>query len=271
VGWQAALEDDQTAVMPYVDRDLSHWEGATAARRVALYTVFGGAFYNVYNDFSVEADSTSPALRLNLDSRASTGAVGEAWYDSKTTLGSVYFTWTGRNLASGDVGSVNGTDDLVGTSVTAGTDVVTGASGTGTATETSVSGKRYAIATLGRAASAITTDADRDLRLTNVAVYGNHGLTKVGTEPAAGFYASQIIDHAVATWAPVLSRSIDQTGFVIPHAAYLDFTTAAEIIRDANRFHLNDWAVWDNKTFHYYERGGRGRSWLSRVATAQLQ
>lgn len=271
VGWQAALEDDQTAVMPYVDRDLGHWEEPTAQRRVNLYGLSAGVLYNVINGIEAESDSTSPALRLNLDNRASVGAICEAWYDSKTTLGSVYYTWTGRNLLSGDVGRIDGASDSVATSTTSGTDIVTGASGTGTATETSVSGYRHAIALLARAAVAISTDADRDLRLSTVAVYGNHGLTKRGTEPAAGFYASDIIGHAVATWAPVLSRSIDQTGFVIPHAAYLDFTTAAEIIRDANRFHLNDWGVWDDKTFHYYERGARGRTWRARIGPSNLQ
>lgn len=271
VGWQAALEDDQTAVMPYVDRDLGNWQDQTAQRRVNLYASGAGVLYNVMSGYSVESDSTSPTLRLNLDSRASVGAISEAWYDSKASLGSVYFTWTGRNLLSGDIGRVDGASNTVATTVTAGTDVVTGTSGTGTATETSVSGYRYAIALLARAAVAITTDADRDLRLSNVAVYGNHGLTKRGTEPAAGFYASDVIGHAVRTWAPGLSLSVDQTGFVIPHIAFLDYTTAAEIVREANRFHLNDWAVWDDKTFHYYEPGARGRTWRARVGECNLQ
>lgn len=269
VGWQAALEDDQTAVMPYVDRDLSHWQEPTTTRRVNLYAL--SPFLNVITGFSVESDSTSPALRLGLDERASVGAICEAWYDSKATLGSVYYAWTGRNLLAGDTGSIDGASDSVATVSVTGTDVVTAASGSGTVTETSVSGKRWAKAVLARLAVAISTDADRDLRLSNVAVYGNHGLTKRGTEPAAGFYASDVIGHAVATWAPSLSTSVDQTGFVIPHIAFLDFTTAAEIVREANRFHLNDWAVWDDKTFHYYEPGARGRTWKARVSEANLQ
>ena len=150
-GWQAALEDDQTAVMPYVDRDLGNWQDQTAQRRVNLYASLGGVAYNVMSGFEVESDSTSPTLRLNLDSRASVGAISEAWYDSKTTLGSIYYTWTGRNLASGDIGRIDGASNTVATSTTSGTDVVTGASGTGTATETSVSGYRFAIAILARA------------------------------------------------------------------------------------------------------------------------
>ena len=268
VGWQAALEDDQTAVMPYVDRDLGNWQGPTTTRRVYLYAL--SLFWDVLPDFSVESDSTSPALRLSLDGAAAVGATCEAWYDSKSSLGSIYYTWTGRNLLAADVGRIDGEDDSSGTGEVAGTDVVTATSGTGNATETSVSGKRWARAALARAAAAMT-DGDRDLRLSNVAVYGDHGLTKRGTEPAAGFYASDVIGHAVATWAPSLSLSVDQTGFVIPHIAFLDFTTAAAIVREANRFHLNDWGVWEDKTFHYYEPGARGRTWRARVSEANLQ
>lgn len=269
VGWQAALEDDQTAVMPYVDRDLSHWQDQTASRRVALYS-----FYDSMQGFSVESDDTSPTIRLPADGTWLNGCYAEAWYDSRTTLSSVYFAWTGRNLGTAFVGSIIGCTDTDGSGAVTGTDVVTAASGSGTRTSTAPDGLRYAVAQLSLLAASstlATTDGDRDLRLSDVAVYGNSGLTKVGTEPAAGFYASQVIEHAVSTWAPTLNRSIDQTGFVIPHIAFLEHTTAAEIIRAANRFHLNDWGVWDDKTFHYYEQGARGRSWRARVGMTNLQ
>lgn len=272
VGWQAALEDDQTALVVYVDRDLGSWADATGARRLAIYNVFSGLFYNVLTTPSVEpGDDGEGALRLNLDERASVGAACESWYDSRTGLSSVYYAYEGKNLAAADVGAISGSSDSVGTTTTTGTDVVTGATPSGTQTETAVSGYRYAFASLSRAATTINSDADRQLVLSDVAVYGNHGLTKQGTEPEAGFYASDIIDHAVSTWAPGLSRNIDQTGFVIPHLVYLDYTTAAEIVRDANRFHLWDWGVWDDKTFHYYEQGRRGRNWRARIGPTNLQ
>lgn len=271
VGWQAALEDDQTAVMPYVDRDLSHWGDATSARKLALYDVFSGLLYNVFSPGSTDAgDDGAGALRLNLDARASVGEVSELWYDSHSSLSSVYFAYSGRNLASGDVGAINASNDTTTTGAS-GTDVVTGATPSGTRTETAVSTYRYAVASLGRAAGTITSDADRPFYLSDVAVYGNHGLTKRGTEPEAGFYASDVIDHAVGTWASSLSRRIDNSGFVIPHIAFLDYTTAAEIVRQANRFHLWDWGVWDNKTFHYYEQGRRGRTWRARIGPTNLQ
>lgn len=272
VGWQAALEDDQTAAMPYVDRDLSHWGDATGERKLALYDSFSGAAFNVFNSASTDpGDDGAGALRLNLDSRASVGAICESWYDSHSSLGSVYFAYSGRNLAATDFGAISGAADSASVAGTAGTDVVAGTAPSGTRTETVMSGYRYAYAQLYRAATAISTDADRPLYLSNVAVYGNHGLTKYGTEPDAGLYASDVIDHAVTTWAPELSRQIDPSGFVIPHIAFLDYTTAAEIVRQANRFHLWDWGVWDDKTFHYYEQGGRGRVWRARIGPTNLQ
>jgi len=272
VGWQVALEDDQTAVQVYVDRDLGSWTDPTAARRLVLYNFFAGAFYNVLTSASVEpGDDAEGALRLNLDERASVGAACESWYDSRSGLSSVYYAYTGKNLVAGDVGLVNGAVDSVATTSTTGTDVITGATPSGTQTETAVNGYRYAYASLSRAASAITTDADRQLVLADVAVYGDHGMTKRGTEPEAGFYASDVIDHAVATWAPGLGRQVDTSGFVIPHIAFLEQTTVTEIIRAANRFHLWDWGVWDDKTFHYYEQRGRGRNWRARIGPTNLQ
>lgn len=276
VGWQVALEDDQTVRMVYVDRDLSNWTDPTPARRLSLYDTFGGIIYNVVNTASVEpGDDGAGGLRLHLDERASVGAVCESWYDSLSTLSSVYYAYNGKNLGgTADVGRIDGTNTSVGASITTGTDVVTGGSPvapSGTQTETSVSGKRYAIATLLRAASAISTDADRQLVLSDVAVYGSHGMTKRGAEPDAGFYASDVINHAVGTWAPNLSRQIDTSGFVIPHLTFREYTTVTEIIREANRFHLWDWGVWDNKTFHYYEQGARGRNWRARIGPTNLQ
>lgn len=272
IGWQAALEDDQTALMVYVDRDLGNWQDPTAARRLNLYNVFAGILYNVVTTASVEpGDDGAGGLRLNLDERASVGEVCESWYDSRAGLSSVYYAYSGKNLASGDVGYIVGSSNSSGSTTTAGTDVVTGATPSGTQTETAVNGYRFAYATLFRSATPIATDADRQLVLSDVAVYGDHGLTKRGTEPDAGFYASDVIGHAVGTWASPLSQQIDQSGFVIPHLAFLDYTTAAEIIREANRFHLWDWAVWDDKTFHYYEQGNRGRNWRARIGPTNLQ
>lgn len=118
------------------------------------------------------------------------------------------------------------------------------------------------------------TDVDRGVFFTMAAVYGNHGLTKRGSGSATtapGLYASDIINHAVSTWAPKLTIDIPtDTTFAIPQMEFRTPTTAAEIVKSANRFHLWDWGVWENKTFRYQARNSQ-RNWLARVGPSRLE
>ena len=102
------------------------------------------------------------------------------------------------------------------------------------------------------------------------AVYGNHALTLRGTEPDAGFYASDIVGHAVSTWAPLLTTDIDDSAYIISHAVFKEPTTPGEIVRQATRFGLQDWGVWEDKTFVWHNRGARGRRWRARTGPSQL-
>ena len=58
---------------------------------------------------------------------------------------------------------------------------------------------------------------------------------------------------------------------MIPHLAFLEPTTAAEIVRQASRFNLPDWAVWDDREFVWHERGTRGKRWRARIGPSQLE
>jgi hypothetical protein len=123
----------------------------------------------------------------------------------------------------------------------------------------------------------------------NVAVIGDQGLP-IRTDAVApgqlagGYYASDMIFHAVTRYAPTLqasyapsvasgaaSATIQQSGFVVPHASFLERTTAGEIVRQLARFGLQDWAVWDDKTFWFHDRGARGRKWRARVEQTHLE
>jgi hypothetical protein len=115
-----------------------------------------------------------------------------------------------------------------------------------------------------------------------VTVWGNHGLTKQGTAPNDGVYASDVIANAIGRWCPLLryttgaDGTIKPTSFVIPQLEFRSQTTAAEILKQANRFHLNDWAVWEGTrrgqpTFYYHERNSHCRYWRARVSPQKLQ
>lgn len=278
-GWQANLDDDKSASFIGVDRELGAWTGASRARRITLLGT-----HDQVTDPGVDADVTTglPALRLGATAPWATAIICDAWYDagSGNTLASVYFDWTVTNATSATwAGQINGADGDEATD-TSGTDVLTG-SASGTRTETSVAGYRFANAFL-EYSGAVAGSSEYLLALRRVAVWGNHGLTARGTAPADGLYASDVIAYAISRWAPALSYTtgadgtIRPTAFVIPQLAFKEQTTVAEILRGANRFHLNDWAVWEGTragqpTFYYNERGARGRTWRARVGPSQLE
>jgi hypothetical protein len=274
VGWQAHLEDDKSAQPLYVDRDLGNWQTPSRSRAVSLYSVVDSV-----QDGSTEADETDglPSIKLTANGTWATGVDSEFWYDagSQAEVASVYYDYVARSLGANYTGRLNAYTDDTGAGEDTGSDVVAGASSTGTTTETPTTPLRYVAFQLLRIAAS-AAEGDRDLRLRNVTVWGN-GATKQGTAPDDGVYASDVVAHALSNFAPLLryttgaNGSVKPTSFIIPHLAFRDPTSAAEIVKQANRFHIRDWAVWENRTFYYHDRGDRGRSWRARVGPASLE
>ena len=275
VGWQKHLEDDQTAREIYVDRDLGNWGEPTRARRVQELS----ATRNVVEGMSVEPDGSGiPAIALRHQVAASDTAyiTSEAWYDALgMALESVYYDWviTGGAAADQQLIVRLSTDDILTSSTSSG-DLFGTATGTGSVTTTSTTREWAQIEFANTATYA--TDAERVAQMRRISVWGQHGLTKQGTAPDDGLYASDVIANAISRWAPLLSYStgangtIKPTSFIIPHLVFREPTTAAEILTQANRFHLDDWAVWEDKTFYFHPRGDRGRNWRARIAPSQL-
>lgn len=279
VGWQAHLADDEGASEVYVDRDLSHWQGLSNPRRIAVIATPGNV-----QDHSVDPDTTTglPALHQPLNGPWAALAHCESWYDAGPglTLGDIYHEWSHVGSATFE-GTLEGADDEVRTNVVTGTDRLTASPQTGSNTETAANGKRWA-AFRFRFSGAVATENDRYWSHTRVAVWGNHGLTKRGTAPNDGLYASDIVAHAVGKWAPALrfttgsGGTIAPTALAIPQLEFREMTTADVIIKSADRFHLRDWAVWEGRqpnqpTFYYQDRGARGRRWRARVRPSQLE
>ena len=276
VGWQAHLEDDKSARMIYRDIDLSRWRPMSTTRHAALLAS------NIPDQgFEQQQDATSGIPALVTQVRAPWDAtffpISEAWYDAGAGIGIAQITasWTRSttiNSADGNwnwsvfISTIDGgaTGDSSINLISAGPNSVTLY-----ATDTD---RQFAALQLFYGAGPVTTDgAAFAIYWTRIAVYGVHGLTLRGTEPDAGFYDADIIGHALGTWCPLLNTSLTAGTFIIPQAVFQDPTTAGEIIRQANRFGLRDWAVWDNKTFWLHDRGARGRSWRARVGPAQLE
>lgn len=268
-GWQQHLEDNKFAREIYVDRDLSKWQAPSAARQTALY----GA--NALSDqtFGPITDSALPGLQgaITFPQTAPKMPVTEGWYLPGLDLESVYVNWLVTTSGGLYVLQIGMCDDDIGTSNTFSSNLATSLSGTGTFSD---SGRALLIQWFYNSAVG-TVGAEGQVesaQLRSVAVYGDHGLTKRGTAPE-GFYASDIVGHAVGKYAPLLvvnADSIDPSGFLIEHLAFLEPTTGGEIVRRATRFGLQDWAVWENREFVWHNRGSRGRRWRARIAPSQL-
>jgi hypothetical protein len=275
VGWQAHLDDDKFAGGIYRDIDLSKWQGPSSTRRVALLT----ADFPPGDDPSVAVDATTglPALVLSITGAWVTPKIPavDAWYDAGpgSQIASMYYDFAGQKDTTASfilvANSADGDDGPDETSA----DLFTALTGSGTYTPATP--RRYVSWTWRFNATSAGFDGFVfACHLRSLAVYGNHGLTKRGTEPAAGFYASDIVTHAVQTFAPMLNianGSVQQSSFVIPHLAFLEPTTCGEIVRQASRFDLPDWAVWENKTFWWTERGGQARRWRARIGPSELE
>lgn len=282
-GWQSHLQDNSSAAMVYVEQGLGAFQDPPLDRQIWITT----------NNFqlgseSVGDNSTAPALVLEFDDSwvSPIKPIAEAWFDS-SDMGPVAKVWysmtPGPNIAS-DLGDANwimrvilaATDDGVTTieSTSFGPAAASGYYSPATA-------MRWAYLQMLYNATPAGGDNMAYQSFWEAALYGAHGLTGRGSDPV-GFWASDIIGHAVSTWAPKIqfttgaSGSIQPSSFVIPQAAYAP-TTVSAIIADVIQYELLDWAVWERTTgttgptLYVNARGARGKQWFSRVGQCQLQ
>jgi hypothetical protein len=282
VGWQAHLDDNKSAQQVYVDADLSAWRGPGAARQASL----DGASPNPFNVSgpSTEADTAGPpALGLTVSGAwtAPRLPLVEAWYDagSATKVAAVVFLPSYSSAVG--LSDPNWTliphvvDGETSGSITSGTDVYPATTAQAFFPATP---RRFGLLQWFYVVTPAGGDGiDYTTWLRGITVVGDHGLT-VRADPtsALGLYASDVVAHAVQRWAPQLNVSTGPIGtvrsssFVIPHLTFKDPTTSSEIVRQSTRFGLQDWAVWEGKTFWWHDRGARGRKWRARVGPSQL-
>jgi hypothetical protein len=276
VGHQAHLEDDKSAKEIYVDRDLTRWTSMSLQRRLNLAASSPG--YGVF-DPSVEPDVTTgePALKTMVRGAWANRVACSALYDAnRVPIGSIYYAWKrGAGVSTGGTvwtWSVRASDvDTFVSGVDATGDLEAAGPGSGTLSTTATT-RVFGEAVLAFEGAGGAEAFEYVVAWTALAVFGNHGLTKRGIAPNEGFYASDIVQHAVARWAPQLDvYAVEQSGFVIPHAVFLEPTTAGEMLRQATRFGLQDWGVWEKRRLYWGNPGTYGRRWQSPVSPAQLQ
>jgi hypothetical protein len=275
VGWQAHLDDDKSVREIYRDIDMTKWGGGLLARKLALNANFQ------VSDGEVAQGTTSNSVRTSfIGPWGTTPArpITEAWYDALgIPIGIIYYAWTrGANVNNADTNwtwAVVLTSDDAGTSSDA-TVNLRAAGPSASALTATTADRTYAYVTLSYANVASTSQAEFAIDWTQLIVYGTHNLNSANTDPDGGFYDADIIRNALDRWCPLLSHtteSLTPSSFVIPHLVFLDPTTVSDVVRQATRFGLRDWAVWEDKTFWLHDRGARGRNWRARIGPAQLE
>jgi hypothetical protein len=276
VGWQAHLEDDKSARAVYVDRDAGRWLQPGTQRLLALAT----AGISV-GSTGVSNDLSEAAVGLSYQGPwvAAAGIVMEATYlaPAGVDIDLVFADWE----FNGNINPADANWQALAFSTTDGTDFNDSSgdflsAATGELVYNPSTPRRGAILQVKYVAGPSGTDGtDYQAFFKSPAAYGDHGITRreVFGEPY-GVLASDVVRHAVQTWAPLLqvkSDSIQASGFIVPHLVFYDPTTAAEIVRQASRFNLPDWAVWDDREFVWHERGARGKAWRARIGPSQLE
>src|SRR6185437_3761142 len=280
VGWQAHLEDDNSAREIYVDRELSRWEDMSLTRKIEMTEARAL--------FSPSTVGGTGAVETGLTGSWTTAsALCDAWYDARgISIGEVYAWWERMGNAIDPKSeawelwdwevSLSSVDHTNG-SIRSGN---LRAAGPSSVSVSGSAGMTHAILSLFYGNTGGEEGLLYAINWPVVAVYGMHGLQLVGVNSnteAKGVLASDVLAHALSRWAPKLAFttgpecSIKPSSFVIPQLAFLEPTTVAEILKQSIRFELQDWAVWEGPRFYMNPRGEGGKEWRARVGPAQLQ
>ncbi len=278
VGFQAALDDDKFAREIYVHRDMTAWQEPSAQRRLDNL----GANARNLGEFSVAADATTgvPSLITKVTGAWSRATTAEALFDAHgIPLGELRYAWTREaGISAADAqwtwdAFLATNDTLVSTDTTGNLR----AAGPGNGTLSSTTSDRVFASVRLMYGTGPSGDEGREYGVywNTLAVFGKHGLTvRVVSGAPDGLYASDVVTHAVQKFAPQLNirnGSVQQSSFVIPHLAFLEPTTCGEIVRQASRFDLPDWGVWEDKTFFWAPQGANAKRWRARIGPSQLE
>lgn len=244
-----ALARDTDLSMVFVDRDLTRWGEASRERQIK----------DLEGNHSVVGPSTAPDPTSGLPALL-TSIVGpltqmnpncQAWYDagSQNLISSIYYDY--EPGTGGQDGGVNWFDLLALSSDALATiaEETANLNGTGT-TGTLSPATAYRFARILHFYNASAgTNFSYNAYWRNLAMFGNHGLTKRGTAPQ-GFYTSDIV-RWVADQIPGVQPGVipEASSYVVPHAAYYTPGEAQQMIADMAKLIGYHWGVWESLTY----------------------
>jgi hypothetical protein len=247
-GWMAHMRDRKAREI-YVDRDLSVWRDPSIVRRSNLTSYIVGSMSQ-----GADADTNRAGIITGWNGAWATKAVSEAWYDAGalSKIASVYLEWTKRSSIS--PADTNWDWDLWRSDSDASGETRLGgnlrAAGPGAGRYTFTTPARYAMLQLAYAAAG-GADVEYTIAWQNLALYGDHGLPLIGTEPM-GVAASDVIKHVIGKYCPLLNTDgVQATTYPIPHLVFREGTDPYDVVLDVNKYHLWQFGVFENRTFHY--------------------
>ena len=282
VGYQDELNDDNSARMIFLDQLQTDWTSATLSRQIQLLA----AAVDLENS-TVTPDPVTgqPALTTQMTGAWTREHHAEAWYDARgIPLGALYYAWKIASTIAADLPDPNwswvadlSVDDVLSTvDETANLNGPGPGSGLWMATTTDRVFARLALEYASAFGGASVAYA---VFWTVAAVYGNHGCPLQGPgslTQAPGLLVSDMVAYALRRWTNLQfttgpDGTIQPSTFVVPQAVYLDPTPVSKMVDDLTAYELQDWAVWEKRTFYMALRGVQGRKWRARVYPSQLQ
>lgn len=267
LGWASTMRWRQPVEL-IVDRDLSKWDGPSLTRQTTLAA--GG--YGQPQGPQVTRDVTSgnPAVTLRVGGSWVSGQspVAEAIYRGVAVIGAIYHDVSFTPADANWTVTVGVWSDDAGTAQNNSSDLQAGGSpGYHSPVTTYTCGALqlyYALATAGGSAG-----ADYPANFRKLAVYGNHGLTRRGSDPG-GFYTSDIIQYVVNRWCPNLTAvlgagGIETVSFIVPHCVLDGSKNTEDVVLDLNNFHRYEWGVYDDRAFFWRPRDPSRLTWRLRL------
>lgn len=263
IGLAARLDDDPSFAEIYLDRDLDKW-GEPSIQRLINLAAAKVQRQGIVTVGAQDTGAARPGL-IHKFNRLETNAAGplarvESWYyGNGIPLGEVRYD--GVNISGLGIKDPNwriigfGSDDDLATTNDEGTNHE-GVSASNQAIVFSP-GRKYARFMMQYQAT-ISAPGDWQWGWSPV-VIGRHGLVMQGAWPDIGFYGHQIIADIVSRCAPDLNfttgpdGSIEDSDFIIPHAAFDTPGKGSDAIMGINAYHQRPWGVEDDKRFFWRE------------------
>jgi hypothetical protein len=276
LGAGVVLKDERMTEL-YAHAAMSDWQQATTRRQISLRS---SSYDSHGTETTHDPNGTKPALRARMTSHWVAGhkPMVEAWFDARgVALGSVYYEYEHDASINSGVDAnwkayvVLATDDLQSAYDVSADLADATTSGSGTFSATTATRTWAQLQFYYDAASSGGDGISYDWFWKNIRLFGNHGLTKRGSDPK-GYYPADIARDAAERVGGFGAYVVDTdpNSYILTHAVYLDPVTHEKVIDDMAKYLGWHWGVWgpvgiqdDLPTFYFTAPPEDATCWIS--------